>query len=91
MSERDEGYVIVVATYGFVFVGRLVEHDSKELVLQPAANVRQYGTTKGMPELAAGPTPNTKVALYANGQALRINSAHVHHIIDTTGWTELLK
>ena len=50
---------IVVAQRGWVFVGRYTQ-DGDEVTLSDAKNIRTWGTTKGLGELAAtGPTSKT--------------------------------
>lgn len=50
---------IVVLHRGFVFVGD-VERTESEIVIHNAQNVRRWGTTKGLGEIAeGGPTSNT--------------------------------
>lgn len=52
---------IVVLHRGFVFVGD-VERSENEIVIHNAQNVRRWGTTKGLGEIAdGGPTANTKL------------------------------
>ncbi len=52
---------ILVLTQGFVFVGELDESEAGYLVLHKAKNLREWGTTEGLGELAVkGPTKNTK-------------------------------
>ncbi|MFT4095907.1 MAG: hypothetical protein QM651_02210 [Rhodoblastus sp.] len=52
---------IVILDRGFVFVGDVAQ-DGDWLVISSARNVRRWGTTKGLGELAAsGPLPNTKL------------------------------
>jgi hypothetical protein len=55
------GFGIVVADRGFVYVGRL-EITPDWCIVTEARNVRIWGTTKGLGELALdGPTPKTKL------------------------------
>lgn len=52
---------IVIAQRGWVFVGD-VTRDGDEVVIANAQNIRRWGTTKGLGEIAAnGPTGNTKL------------------------------
>lgn len=51
---------IVVLDRGFVYVGR-VKIEGAFVVISQAQNIRVWGTTKGLGELANGPTKNTKV------------------------------
>lgn len=55
---------IVVAQSGWVFVGEYAEDDAK-ITLTNAQNIRQWGTTKGLGELALkGPTNQTQLDPY---------------------------
>ena len=50
---------IVVLDRGWVFVGKLTYDEDGNGVLTHAANIRQWGTTQGLPEIQSGPTPKT--------------------------------
>lgn len=50
---------ILVLQRGWVIVGRLHDDGGDELVITDASVVRTWGTTKGLGELANGPTSNT--------------------------------
>lgn len=59
MSETDHGLQIVVLDRGFVYIGR-VKTDAFWCYLQDARNIRRWGTTQGLGQLAqTGPTSNT--------------------------------
>lgn len=62
---RSLGLQIAVFDNGFVFVGQvyLVNDDTGQWVeMLESHNVRQYGTTKGLSQLAAeGPQPETRL------------------------------
>lgn len=52
---------IIVLDRGFVYVG-YVKIEGKMVTIENARNIRRWGTTKGLGELANdGPTPNTKL------------------------------
>lgn len=52
---------IIVCHRGFVFVGRVFDEEN-EVVIRGAFNVRRWGTTKGLGELAdRGPLTETKL------------------------------
>lgn len=54
--------VIVVAQSGFVYMGTLVEDSASTVTLHDAHNVRVWGTSKGLGQLAlSGPTSATKL------------------------------
>lgn len=57
---EDHGIKIVVADRGFVYIGH-VTTDDKWCRIAKASNIRVWGTSKGLGELAAGPLPNTKL------------------------------
>jgi len=53
------GFAIVVADRGYVYVGN-VELDDQFAVVTDCRNIRRWGTTKGLGELAlSGPTGDT--------------------------------
>ena len=55
------GFAIVVADRGYVYVGN-VNLDDQFAVVTNAKNIRIWGTTKGLGELAlGGPTSSTKL------------------------------
>lgn len=61
MQEIDHGIQIAVLDRGFVYVGR-AKTDDDWLYLSDAQNVRRWGTTNGLGQLAAtGPTQQTKL------------------------------
>lgn len=60
-NARDEGLNIVILDRGFVYVGD-VAIVGDWLQISNAKNVRRWGTSKGLGELAAkGPQPETKL------------------------------
>lgn len=56
----DHGLVIVVLDRGFVYVG-YARTDGQWVYIEQAKNIRYWGTTKGLGELTAGPTSETKL------------------------------
>lgn len=54
---------IVVGQRGWVFVGDVSE-DGDDLVIGNAQNIRRWGTTKGLGQLASGPLTDTKYDPY---------------------------
>jgi len=52
---------IIVAGRGWVFVGSCEDHDDGSVTIRSAKNIRRWGTTKGLAELANGPTPKTVI------------------------------
>ena len=74
------GFAIVVADRGFVYVGN-VEVTSEYCIMSNAKNIRRWGTSKGLGELALnGPQSETKLD---DVGSLRIFKHAVNHIIDT--------
>lgn len=70
---------IAVLDRGFVYVG-LCHTEDGALVITHAQNIRRWGTTAGLGELAAkGPQANTK--LDAAG-TVRTHMSAVNHLID---------
>jgi hypothetical protein len=55
------GFAIIVVDRGYVYVGN-VECDDQFVVVTNAKNIRRWGTTKGLGELAlGGPTSETNL------------------------------
>lgn len=50
---------IIVADRGWVFLGDCVNNEDGTVTIHNAKNIRQWGTTKGLGELANGPTGKT--------------------------------
>ena len=60
-TEQNHGNCIVVLDRGFVYYGELIT-DNKFMTINKAKNVRTWGTTKGLGQLATqGPQENTKL------------------------------
>ena len=79
-KDIDEGYGIVVADRGFVYVGHIVV-DAAWCVVTDARNIRKWGTTKGLGEIArGGPTKDT---VLDDVGTVRIPVGNVMHIIDS--------
>lgn len=74
------GFAIVVADRGFVYVGH-VEIDDNFTIITDAKNIRKWGTTKGLGQLAVeGPQDETVLDLVGT---VRVPSHAVISIIDT--------
>lgn len=59
---------IVICQRGWVFVGQ-AERNGSEITIHNAKNIRQWGTTRGLGELAmSGPTNATKMDDYGTGR-----------------------
>ena len=75
-----EGYAIVVADRGFVYVGN-VRHDGVWCIVTEARNIRYWGTERGLGQLALeGPTDKTRLD---DAGTVRVPSHSVVHLIDT--------
>jgi hypothetical protein len=62
-QQMDGTTQIVVADRGWVFVGKTtIQGDMVKL--ENARNIRRWGTTSGLGELADGPKPDTKLDNY---------------------------
>jgi hypothetical protein len=59
MSEKNP-INIVVLDRGFVYVGK-TKLDGEFIVIEQAKNIRRWGTSRGLGELVAGPTKDTKL------------------------------
>ena len=74
------GFAIVVCDRGFVYVGKLT-HDGDFALVEEAQNIRYWGTTRGLGELALnGPTDKTKLDTCGT---VRIPARAVINILDT--------
>ena len=74
------GFAIVVLDRGFVYVGD-VTHDGEWCVIENARNIRRWGTTKGLGELAnCGPLDGTELDAVGT---VRAPARALIHIIDT--------
>ena len=61
VEQENEGLNIVILDRGFVYVGD-VEISGDWVIITNAKNVRRWGTSQGLGELAAkGPQPETKL------------------------------
>jgi hypothetical protein len=80
------GFAIVVADRGFVYIGKMA-WDGEFAIIEDAKNVRYWGTTKGLGELALN-GPLSKTILDPVG-TVRIPCRAVISIIDTdeTKWS----
>ena len=79
-KEVLSGYAIAVLDRGFVYVGE-VEVDEKWCVIKKVRNIRIWGTTKGLGELAlGGPTEKTELDMC---NTVRVPLHALIHLIDT--------
>ena len=75
-----KGYAIVVADRGFVYVGE-TEITDDWCIIQKARNIRYWGTSKGLGELALnGPLEKTKLD---NVGTVLFPIKAIMHVIDT--------
>ena len=84
LSER---FQIVVLDRGFVYVGR-VSHEDGFIVIHDARNIRKWGTTQGLGQLATdGPQPNTELDTVGT---VRAPARALISLIDTEAnrWTQ---
>jgi hypothetical protein len=78
-----EGTQIVVLDRGFVYVGT-VTVGTQFVTIKNARNIRRWGTTKGLGELADGPTSDT--VLDHVGEVVAPMRAVIHFIKCTRDW-----
>ena len=82
VTTREIGDVrIIVADKGFVFVGNCEDHDDKSVTIRNCRNIRRWGTTKGLGQLATGPTTNTVVDDYGT-----VRVTPIVQIAVVSGW-----
>ncbi len=72
---------IVVADKGFVFVGSVEDHTDGSVTIRNCRNIRYWGTTKGLGELAVGPTSKTIVDAYGT-----VKLTPILRIAVVSGW-----
>lgn len=72
---------IIVADKGFVFVGDCEDMPDGSVTIRNARNIRRWGTTSGLGQLATGPTPETKHDAYGTVRCTPIVTIAV-----TGGW-----
>ena len=80
---------IVVMQRGWVYAGD-VRQEGDEFVLEPAACVHRWGTTRGLAEIQKGPTESTE--LHHCSHPVRVHYLAVVHRLDCDeeAWTEAL-
>jgi hypothetical protein len=75
-----KGFSIVILDRGFVYVGD-TEHDGEWCVVKNAENIRRWGTSRGLGQLALeGPTKDT---VLDDVGTVRAPAHAVIHLIDT--------
>ena len=88
LSQFDDSqarWSIVVLDRGWIFVGELSYDDKGHGILRNAANIRRWGTTKGLPELQNGPTSET--VLDACSMPIRFTSSILVLDASKEGWS----
>ena len=80
MKSVMTGFAIVVLDRGFVYVGD-IHHDGEWCVISNASNIRVWGTSEGLGQLArSGPLENTKLDKVGT---VRAPARAIIHMIDT--------
>lgn len=75
---------IVIAQHGWVFVGDVTRRTENEVVIENAAVVRRWGTTRGLGQLSAeGPTQDTRLDACPT---VRINPLAIVATMDCMPW-----
>jgi hypothetical protein len=74
---------IIAADRGFVFVGNCEDQADGSVIIRNAKNIRRWGTTKGLGEIASGPTTKTHHDDYGTVRCTPIVSIAV-----TGGWDD---
>ena len=72
---------IIVADRGWIFVGDCTDEADGSVTIRNAKNIRRWGTTKGLGELANGPTDETTTDDYGTVKTVAIVTIAV-----TEGW-----
>ena len=84
----EHGLQIAVLDRGFIYVGH-VATDGEWCYITNAWNIRRWGTTRGLGELANGPLPDTKLDPVGS---VRMPLRTLQHMIaaEVNGWTSKL-
>ncbi len=77
-------YKIAVLTNGWVLVGVVEDDHDQAIVFSRAANIRRWGTSKGVGELCRGPLSETVVDLIP--QRTKVERKNVLFDFECTGW-----
>lgn len=83
-------WVLVIVASGWVFAGRLLDHNEQCVVLEDAAVVRYWGTDRGIGQLRAGPRPETRCDPVGEPVLIRSNVLAVIRVTSAGAprWTE---
>ena len=68
---------IIIADRGWVFVGNCQDHADGSVTITNCRNIRKWGTTAGLGELANGPKSGTVADVYGTVRTLPIASIAV--------------
>jgi len=84
----EHGLQIAVLDRGFIYVGH-VATDGEWCYIANAWNIRRWGTSRGLGELANGPLPDTKLDPVGS---VRMPLRTLQHMIaaEVNGWTSKL-
>ena len=85
MTDMGETRIFVLQR-GWVVVGKIVELGHR-VKLFPASNVRRWGTTRGLGELANGPTAKTVIDPLPFGALFNELTVVLEIPCDATKWT----
>ena len=80
---------IVVARFGFIYVG-YVERKGDEVRVTQARAIISWGATKGLEELADGPTSNTKLSAPCTRDVPYFGVVSTMEV-DQAAWAKVLK
>ena len=83
LTTRNLGQQLVVLDRGFVYVGK-VTLEGDWVTISQARNIRRWGTTKGLGELASGPTRDT--VLDEAGTVQAPLKSVIHFVACTREW-----
>ena len=72
---------IIVADRGWVFVGDCEDMPDGSVTIRNCQNIRRWGTTNGLGELASGPAATTKHDAYGT-----VRCTPIVQIMVTGGW-----
>jgi len=82
VKKEDRGINIVVLLNGWIYVGKL-EKNGNEFTLSNCANIRKWGTTGGLGQIAKdGPTDNT---IMDKSEPITFNEVNMIHSIKCNG------
>lgn len=85
----DGNIGIIIARFGWVYIG-FIERQGEVVKLTNARSIIEWGTTRGLEELAKGPTSRTKLS---DPSTVKVPWFGVvaEVDVDQTAWTKVLK